>query len=129
MVSDVDANSVQKRVKRLFNYVPDSVQFDRPEHWKAHADAVRDGIVFDGDCDDFAMTCAVVLVGEGASESDVGIVYCNTERGTPHLVCLYKGWVLDNRADWAISWDKTGYEYRSVMYLSSPGEWLAFSEK
>ena len=128
-MSDVDYNGVQREAKRLFNYVPDHVQFDRPEDWREQSGAVQCGESFSGDCDEFAMTCAYLLWDRGASESDVGIAYCKTEVGTYHLVCLYRGWILDNRRDWPVAWDSVGYEWISVMYLAEPGVWLAFSEE
>ena len=127
-MSDVDYNGVQREVKRLFNYVPDQVQFDRPEDWREHTDAVNRGESFSGDCDDFAMTCAWLLIERGAKD-DVGIAFCKTKSGTHHLVGMYKGWILDNRHNWPVAWDSVGYEWISVMYMADPGNWLAFSEE
>ena len=127
-MSDVNYVGVQREVKGLFEYVPDSAQFDRPEDWREQSGAVQCGESFSGDCDDFAMTCAYLLWDRGASESDVGIAFCKTENGVHHLVCLYQGWILDNRLDWPVAWDDVGYSYISVMYMDDPGNWLAFME-
>ena len=127
-MSDVSADDVQREVKRFFNYIPDSTQFDRPEDWREQSGAVQRGESFSGDCDDFAMTCAYLLWDRGAKESDVGIAFCKTENGAHHLVCMYKGWILDNRRDWPVAWDSVGYEWISVMHLADPGKWLAFAD-
>ena len=127
-MSDVSQNSVQRLVDRHFNYMRDRVQFDRPEDWRSHADEVERGDSFNGDCDDFAMTCAELLTRRGADKSEVGIAFCKTDTGVHHLVCMYKGWILDNRRHWAVAWDKAGYEWISVMYLADPGNWMAFAE-
>jgi len=122
-VSEVDYQAIQLELQRLFEYVPDSVQFDRPEHWMSHADAALNGETFAGDCDDYALTCAEVLVERGADPADTAIVYCKTENGTRHLACLYRSWTLDNRHEWPVDWSQIGYEYISAMHLSAPGEW------
>ena len=120
---EVDYQAIQLEVARLFDYVPDSVQFDRPEDWRSHADAVRRGERFQGDCDDYALTCAELLVEDGADPSETAIVYCKTENDVAHLACLYRSWILDNRHDWPVDWSRIGYDYISAMYLSAPGEW------
>ena len=123
-----DYTAIHHKVKRLFTYTPDQVQFDRPEDWRSHADAVENDEPFKGDCDDFAMTCAELLVRQDDTDpSNIGIAFCKTETGTPHLVCLYDRWILDNRREWPVEWDSVGYEWISVMYMSEPGKWLAFA--
>lgn len=91
-------------------YVPDRLQYQRPEHWTT-------GLV--GDCEDFALWCRQELDAIGI---DSDLVYCLTETGEGHLVCAVDGWVLDNRYRWVMRRDDLAYTWLS---LGKPdGTWL-----
>lgn len=86
------------QVVRVFDRVKAAYQpeRDREDRWTSYAKEVRRGLAFAGDCDDFAMTCAELLLEEGL---DPWLVICRTPRlmgGEMHMVCLVEELVLDN---------------------------------
>lgn len=125
-MSEVDFSALHRKMGRLFTYRSDQSKHGRFEHWASHADAVRNDEPFTGDCDDYALTIAELLVERGADPAKVAIVFCRTENDEPHLACLYKGWILDNRNGWPVDWSRIGYDYLRIMRMSAPGEWRAF---
>ncbi len=111
---------VFRQVKRKFIWMSDQENYGIPEHWKSYADEVQGGQVFQGDCDNFALTCAELLLrnrvdtrigaetewrpgNNNLSEvccgilnrynvisSGVRLAFCFTEAGEGHLVCVAK---------------------------------------
>lgn len=119
---------VHWQVLTHFRYQPDREQFQMSEHWIDHADTVFAGDVFTGDCDDFALTCAMLLQRAGLPADAIRIATCLTETGGGHLVCLYdhatRGTLmLDNRQRRVIPADAADYTWQKSMRLSTPGVW------
>lgn len=107
-----------------FVYVPDKVLHpDYFDHWQSHADAVARGEIFRDDCDGFAMTCAEMLLNAGEDKSKINLAMCLTETGEGHLVCVFDGWILDNRQRHVKRWDVLPYQWISSMKMSEPGIW------
>jgi predicted transglutaminase-like cysteine proteinase len=115
--------AVLREVHRNFLYTFDHDQFEAPEHWTSHADAVERGDVFRDDCDGFAMTCAELLIRKGADPERVRIATCWAETGEYHAVCVAYGRLMDNRYRAPHPWDGVGYKWHKSMRLSEPGEW------
>lgn len=114
---------IHRKVLRLFRWAPDQETFDRWEYWSSFADDVQTDKPFVGDCDNFALTCAEVLLREGYDAEDVRLALCWTETGEYHAVCVCKGIVLDNRRRFTVHWGKLPYKWDKGMRLSEPGTW------
>ncbi len=118
-----------KQVKSLFIWQCDTITFGVPEHWKSFADEVEQGKVFRGDCDNFALTCAELLVRKGMDPAMVRLSFCQVPpEGWGHLVCVakdHKGkdMVLDNRQRGVWHWTQIRYNWISSMRLDEPGVW------
>jgi len=80
-------------------------------------------------CDAFSLSCAELLIRLGADPTKVRIVFCYTETGGGHLVCIADGWVLDNRQRDIIRWDKLPYKWVKSMRLNDPGVWRIADEE
>jgi predicted transglutaminase-like cysteine proteinase len=118
------AEKVHSKVKRLFTYKSDKEQFpDFWDHWKSWADEVEANQLFSDDCDGFCLTCAELLIRQGAKPEDVTICDVTTETGGRHLVCVYGSWVLDNRYYYVPYWKDLNYEWRRSMRMDEPGTW------
>ena len=117
-VSDID-----RAVRSFFVYVPDGIEYQLPEDWRSHEKAVRSGDIFRGDCDDFALTAAVIAKQEGYDPADIRIVFCKTETGGGHLVCFIGDQMIDNRMRGAVPVTFPRYEWISAMSLAEPQVW------
>jgi predicted transglutaminase-like cysteine proteinase len=117
------ARKIHKLVKEHFIWKSDMEIHGVPEHWKSYADEVEQGQVFYDDCDSHSLSCAELLIRQGADPTKVRIAFCYTETGGGHLVCIADGWVLDNRQRDIIRWDKLPYEWVKSMRMDEPGTW------
>jgi predicted transglutaminase-like cysteine proteinase len=90
--------------------------------WGSHADEVQQGKEFSGDCKAYSMTCAALLLMQGAEPEKVKIVYC-TIKDKPHMVCACDIWVIDNLSDKVMYWNDLDYEWISSMRMNEPGTW------
>jgi predicted transglutaminase-like cysteine proteinase len=116
-----------KKVWKLFQYVPDEVNYDSLEHWTSHAESVQRGERFEDDCDGFALTCAELLIDANLGRELVSVIYC-TVPGGGHLVCGYDDgdttMILDNRYSKPYDYkDRYDYEWKYIMHFDNPGEW------
>jgi len=118
------AVEVHRQVWKLFTYVSDKEQFsDHFDYWKSFADEAEAGKPFKGDCDDFCLTCAELLLRRGVQPELIRIVLVLTETKVGHLVCVCDDWVLDNRYDYVWPWGKLPYNWLKSMRLSERGTW------
>lgn len=118
------AKKIHKQVWELFTYTLDKEQF--PEfwdHWKSWTDEVEANQPFSDDCDGFCLTCAELLIRQGAKPKDVSICDVTTETGGRHLVCVYESWVLDNRYRYVFYWKDVDYVWHRSMRLNEKGVW------
>jgi predicted transglutaminase-like cysteine proteinase len=95
----------------------DQETFNEPEHWSSFSEDVLHGKIFYGDCDNFALTCAELLVIEGFEKKDIRIALCWTETNEYHAVCVYKNEVLDNRHRRVIPFNEIKYKWHKSMRL------------
>jgi predicted transglutaminase-like cysteine proteinase len=112
-----------KQVKNLFIWTSDKEVFKQSDHWKSFADEVERGEVFKGDCDDFSLTCAELLVRNGTALDRIKLVLCKVETGTGHLVCISRNLVLDNRQRKVLDWSELPYTWISSMGMDELGIW------
>ncbi len=114
---------IHAKVLRLFTWAPDQETFGRFDYWSSFADDVEQNKPFRGDCDNFALTCAELLVRQGYDKEDVRLVACWVETNEYHLVCTHKGYVLDNRQRHIMHWGMVPYRWDKAMVLSEVGVW------
>jgi predicted transglutaminase-like cysteine proteinase len=112
-----------REVHNHFVWAPDMEVFGEPEHWSSLADNVERGEVFKGDCDNFAMTCAELLLRRGIEPVNIRLALCWTETAEYHAVCIAHGELLDNRQRRLRHWASVPYRWHRSMRLDKPGEW------
>ena len=108
------AMKVKRKVDRLWKA--------QKGDWGSCAARVQVGDEFSCDCKTYAMTCAELLVQQGADPEKVRIAECVTPDG-PHMVCVADVWVIDNLSDVIWAWDCLEYEWIRSMKMSEPGTW------
>jgi predicted transglutaminase-like cysteine proteinase len=116
-----DVVEVHKKVLSGFKYVTDEVQYGRIEDWRIPENCER--VI--GDCDDFAIACRELLREKG---HEPRLVFCTTETGGGHLVCVLGKMVLDNRQRTAVTIksladSRTPYHFISASGTSPGEEW------
>ena len=84
-----DAERVKRQMDKGFRYASDKKTSGKFEYWRSAADEVIG--TWEGDCDDYALTAAELLIERGVDPSAVSIAYCKVETGEGHLVCLVDG--------------------------------------
>ncbi|MDG4721580.1 transglutaminase-like cysteine peptidase [Thalassospira aquimaris] len=119
----LSVSEIDRLVRGCFVYVPDLEEYDVREDWRSHEGAVRAGEVFRGDCDDFALTVAVIAKQEGYAPDDIRLAYVVTETGGGHLVCLIGDQMIDNRMRGPVPDTFPRYQWGSSMSLARPGIW------
>lgn len=116
------------------NYVTDEENHGKVEHWQSHADEILagNGYQADGDCDDFALTYADMLVRAGIERRRISIEYVEIRNYGGHLVCVVDDHkVLDNnfpnvRMKTTLR-RREGYRFVSRMRLDQLGVWEEYS--
>ncbi len=115
-----DAFDVFKRVKNGFTYVSDMEQHGVKEDWRFPENVDS----FEGDCDDFAIACRMLLKERG---HECRLVFCETETGGGHLICVIGKWALDNRMKSAVGVTYLtgikGYNLISISGLAPGDNW------
>jgi predicted transglutaminase-like cysteine proteinase len=119
---------VQKKLWSLFDYVPDQKNYQVPEDWRSHYDAVSRSERFSDDCDGFAMTACEMLLKKEADPDDVMFIICKTETGGMHAVAGYNightTFIMDCRYRQVYSLtSKPSYKWLFFMKFSEKGEW------
>lgn len=119
---------VANALRARFVYTPDDSQFGQPEHWSVMP--WKEPGALHGDCDEFAMTAAAMLLAAGVPAEFIRVRYCLTETGGGHLVCgVVAGdteLIVDNRQTsvWPIT--DVDYQWKSLRQLDWPAnEWRA----
>lgn len=116
-----DVNVVHQKVLRGFRYVSDQRQYDKIEDWRIPEDL--DGHVT-GDCDDFAIACRSLLREKG---HEPRLLFCLTENGGGHLICVLGKMALDNRQRSPIEIEtlanRIGYKFISISGTTPGDPW------
>jgi predicted transglutaminase-like cysteine proteinase len=116
------SKTAAKTVRKLFKYKKETT-----EHWQSHFSSIILKKKFINDCDDFSLTCAEYLYWLGVDRKKINIVFCNTESGTGHLVCVIDSILIDNRFPFVLPWNEVDYEWVMSMNLNYPGTWRLLS--
>jgi len=115
-----DAFDVFDRVKDGFTYVSDMEQHGTREDWRFPENVDN----FEGDCDDFAIACRMLLKEKG---HDCRLLFCKTETGGGHLICTIGKMALDNRMKSPVELTylarTKGYTLISVSGLNPGDDW------
>lgn len=130
------ADKIFKKVCEKFEYVPDEMEdYACVGEWTSYADDVNEGNIFESDIDNFAFTCADMLISAGLKENEVMVVTCNDEDGLSHVVCAVEDidnglvWALDNRSNCVYDWKRTKflfgehYDWKHYSKMDDFGTW------
>lgn len=120
-------DALMARMHELFTWAPDKVVFDDMERWHSFLDEYKAGEEFSGDCDDFMLTCADVLIDLGLDPSRLMAAVCETKEGDLHAVLVVDGrMVLDNRQR-EVRWiEYLPYKWIKSMSGKEPGVWREY---
>lgn len=121
--------STHSEVLALFRWAPDQQTFGEPEHWLSFADKVELGHSFVGDCDNFALTCAELLIRRGLDSSLVRIAVCWTETNEYHAVCVAEDFCVDNRLRRTVLFHELPYRWHKSMRMNQVGVWTLSKEE
>ena len=128
-------NDLHARVMRHVVWTADRDVYNVVDDWRSFTAAVRSGKITRDDCDAIAMTWAELARDDLAVPEDrIRLVFCFTETGAGHLICLIGGVerddgqvvtiALDNRQRKAMDWRwLRSYRMDRGMWLSEPGVW------
>lgn len=118
---------IHNKTFELFTWKSDQENFGRFEYWRSFADHVERSEPFTGDCDNFALTCAELLMRNGYEKDQISIAVCQTETGGWHLVTLYGNLVFDNRYNSIMELESLPhYTWDKYMNMSDIGVWKKF---
>jgi len=119
-----DTREVHDTVSAGFKYVSDEKQWGTIiDDWRIPEDCKR----VTGDCDDFAIACRELLREKGHKPR---LLFCLTETGDGHLICVLGKMALDNRQRSAVEIEDlvSGRKKYTLVTVSGrvPGEeWRA----
>lgn len=116
---------IHAKVLGLFDYQTDKETFGFSEYWSSFADAVAKNERFQGDCDNFAMTCAELASRNGFDPQTILLALCWTETDEYHAVCIVGETLMDNRYNAPFNWRRAPYRWDKAMRMSEPGVWRA----
>lgn len=112
------------------DYVPDKEQYGVIEDWRGHAEEELLKRGLRGDCDDFAIAKAQLLLKHGYDPEKIRLVTAVTPQGEGHMVTAYDDGndtkILDLHAN-PYSASKAQYRFISSMRASAPGAWKKFT--
>jgi predicted transglutaminase-like cysteine proteinase len=101
--------------------VSDADLYGAPEHWTYPVDA--------GDCEDFVLLKKRYLVEAGLPRGALLITVVLDEKGEGHAVLTIAAkdgdYVLDNRRNRILRWDRTGYTFLKRQTSNDPRKWVA----
>jgi predicted transglutaminase-like cysteine proteinase len=113
-----DVNSL---VNARIAAVSDADLYGAPEYWTYPIDA--------GDCEDFVLLKKRYLIEAGLPASALLITVVLDEKGEGHAVLTIAAkdgdYVLDNRRDRILRWDRTGYTFLKRQTPDDPRRWVA----
>lgn len=116
-------SDIHGKVFESFRYTTDKKQYGQNEKWSIPPE-FSEGMIFRGDCDDFAMMCRSLCREAGLENSR--LVVCYTETGEGHLVCEVEGYILDNRyrgLETKDSLTSEGYKWVAISGYNPGDQW------
>ncbi|KQT85071.1 hypothetical protein ASG48_07220 [Aurantimonas sp. Leaf443] len=82
-----------------------------------------------GDCEDFALTKRRQLIAAGLPASSLRMAVATTREGDGHAVLVFHttagNFVLDNRTDAILPWNRTGLSWIKMASADNPKVWNA----
>lgn len=116
--------AINRYVNGRVQFVDDSRQYGREDHWVAAADTLRRGR---GDCEDYAIAKLQMLRAAGVADRDLYLVIAkDLVRRADHALLVVRAGgrmlVLDNGTDRILDADEAG-DYRPVLTFAAGGAW------
>ena len=116
-------NEVNRFVNRKVRPVTDQQLFNRPEVWEYPTNA--------GDCEDYVLLKKRYLEGLGFAPGTLLITVVLDEQGGGHAVLMVRtdrgDYVLDNRRNAILLWNRTGYTYLKRQSQTNPAQWVSLT--
>ena len=110
-----DVFEVHTKVRNGFRYVEDEVQHPESiDDWRIPEDCER----VTGDCDDFAIACRTLLKEKG---HEPRLLFCLTEMGDGHLICVLGKMALDNRKSNPVTIEELASKFGGYTLISVSG--------
>lgn len=110
-------NQINRHWNERIEYQPDFEHYGKLEYWYIPQDGL-------GDCEDFALAKKRSLENQGIKSC---LATCYVETGEYHAVLVVHAdtgsYVLDNRYDQVMSWDRLPYEWEKMQ--AEDGHWYA----
>ena len=108
-----DLVEVHRQIKDRFHYTPDLELYHTREFWTVM------GADYEGDCEDFALTCRQRLIAKGWDRHLLRPACCWTETGGYHAVMVAEieadAYVLDNRQNRVLPWTDLPYIWDKIL--------------
>jgi predicted transglutaminase-like cysteine proteinase len=116
-------NDVNRFINRKVKPVTDLALYNRPEVWEYPTNA--------GDCEDYVLLKKKYLEGLGFPPETLLITVVLDEKGGGHAVLMVRtdrgDFVLDNRRNRILLWNRTGYTFLKRQSQQDPGRWVSLT--
>ncbi len=116
---------VNRYVNRKIRPVTDLELYNRPEVWEYPTTA--------GDCEDYVLLKKKYLEGLGFPPETLLITVVLDEKGGGHAVLMVRttkgDFILDNRRDAILPWNKTGYTLLKRQSQQDPRRWVSLTRR
>lgn len=121
------AANVHMQLLSRFIWLSDRDNFGQDDKWVNLLPELDKGRTIYGDCDDFAMTAARLLLRAGFRPDQIRLCLCWVETGDYHMVCAVDleagSFVIDNRQRRIMPWHRLPYRWHLSMRVSERGTW------
>lgn len=113
--------AVNGKVNRRLTYKTDLELYQLPDFWTRATSQ--------GDCDDYAVTKAMMLLDEGFPIENMRLATCWVETGEYHAILIVRvedgDWIMDNRNHFIVRLEDTSRPPYKLHKLQIPGtnEW------
>ena len=112
--------SVQREVNSAIRPMSDLRNKGREDHWSYAENGY-------GDCEDYSLIKQKLLLAQGWSKRSLLLTTAITEAGEHHVVLVARtnkgDYVLDNRSDAIVKWDKLPYQWLAQQSSQRPLKW------
>lgn len=127
-----DALALLNQVNHFYNKAikptTDLEVYGKDEVW-SYPQEIADTHTYRGDCEDYALAKRRTLMEFAISASSLLITVVKDENGEGHAVLTVKtdqgDFILDNRNDKIIRWDKVNYTFLKRQSSSNAGQWVS----
>ena len=130
-----DLQEIKHSVDYCHVYQSDQSRFGKPEHWESFHKIVNRGERFYGDCDDYCLTVANLIIKQFQNPDDVRLALVNTgshnNAAFDHVVCLVRihgiWYVVDNRRP-IQKQNETAYRWYAFIDLPLSSKWTLYQQ-